>query len=119
MKIAVTSQNRLTVTGHAGRCQRFWIYDVEGDEVRGRSLVEVDQTQTFHANHHTPPAGLDGVQALISGGMGEGLVARLKELGVAGVVTSETDPDKAVAGFVLGTLPTLMPHAHGHGHHQH
>lgn len=118
MRIAVTSQNRLTVTGHAGRCQRFWVYEVEGLAVHGRRLVEVDQAHTFHANHHEPPAGLEGMQVLISGGMGEGLVNRLKALGVEGIVTSETDPDRAVAGFVLGRLPTLAPHAHGHGHHQ-
>ena len=33
MKIAVTSQNRKTVTGHAGKCRKFWIYEVEGSAV--------------------------------------------------------------------------------------
>lgn len=26
MKIAVASQNRKDITGHTGRCRKFWIY---------------------------------------------------------------------------------------------
>lgn len=28
MKIAIASQDRKTITGHAGQCRRFWIYEV-------------------------------------------------------------------------------------------
>ncbi|MCX7144523.1 MAG: ArsR family transcriptional regulator [Proteobacteria bacterium] len=28
MTIAVTSQDRKTITGHAGKCRKFWIYDI-------------------------------------------------------------------------------------------
>lgn len=118
MKLAVTSADTRTVTGHAGRCQRFWVYEVDGREVRGRALLEVPLEETFHAHHHAPPAGLAGIAALISGGMGQGLAARLKALGVEAVVTSETDPDRAVSGFLDGTLPRLEPHA-AHGHQPH
>jgi len=116
MKIAVTSQDRLTVTGHAGRCQRFWVYEVEGQRVSGRALLEVPLGETFHESHHAGPPGLAGVAALITGGMGAGLAARLQRQGVAPVVTSETDPDRAVAGYLDGSLARLEPHA-GHGHH--
>lgn len=116
MKIAVTSQDRLTVTGHAGRCQHFWVYEVDGRQVSGRALLEVPQEQTFHQSHHAGPPGLAGIAALITGGMGAGLAARLARQGVTGVVTSETDPDRAVARYLDGSLPRLEPHA-GHGPH--
>ena len=33
MQIAVTSQNRKTVTEHAGKCRKFWIYDIKTGRV--------------------------------------------------------------------------------------
>lgn len=38
MKIAVTSQNLSTISGHAGRCRKFWIYEVEGKRVARKDL---------------------------------------------------------------------------------
>ncbi len=29
MKIAVTSQNRKTITDHAGKCRKFWLFDID------------------------------------------------------------------------------------------
>lgn len=39
--IAVTSQKRRTVTGHAGRCRKFWLYPVKDGVVGERRLVEL------------------------------------------------------------------------------
>ena len=39
MQIAVTSQNRKTITEHAGKCRKFWIYDVEKGVLTGKRLV--------------------------------------------------------------------------------
>lgn len=120
MKIAITSQDRATVTGHAGRCERFWVYEVEGTEVRSRSLVEVPPAETFHASHHAVPAALTGLGAFITAGMGAGLAARFAAANVRAVITTETDPDRAVARFLAGTLDSVAPHAgHGCGHEPH
>jgi predicted Fe-Mo cluster-binding NifX family protein len=55
MKIAITSQNRKTITGHAGKCRKFWVYEIENNQVLGRSLLELPMEQSFHeSNHHTP-----------------------------------------------------------------
>jgi predicted Fe-Mo cluster-binding NifX family protein len=35
MKIAVTSQNRRDITGHAGRCRNFRVFDVDQGIVLG------------------------------------------------------------------------------------
>jgi len=128
MKIAVSSQNRKTITGHAGKCRKFWIYDVEGNTVKGRDLIELPIEQSFHETHNETEHPLDGINVLITGGMGSGLVMRLKQKGINGLVTSETDPNVAVAAYLAGTLLTQMPeehdhhghgHGHGHGHHHH
>lgn len=116
MKIAVTSQNRKTVTGHAGKCRRFWIYEVEDCEVRDRRLVELAIEETFHESHGAGPHPLHGINVLITGGMGDGLHRRLKQMGIAAVATAETDPERAVADWLNGTLRELPPGQHHHHH---
>ncbi len=111
MKIAVTSQNRKTVTGHAGKCRKFWIYEIENDVIKGKSLLELPIEQSFHAHHGEAPHPLDGISALISGGMGTGLRNRLRQKSVVALATAETDPDRAVSAWLNGTLTELPPEA--------
>mgnify|MGYP001627642209 FL=1 len=118
MKIAVTSQNRKTVTGHAGKCRQFWVYDTAGAEILDKTLLELPLEQSFHASHGVSHP-LDHVNVLISGGMGMGLQQRLKHKGILAVVTTETDPDQAVKAWLNGTLAEVPPEGHGHEHHLH
>jgi predicted Fe-Mo cluster-binding NifX family protein len=108
MKIAVTSQNNIHITPHAGRCRRFWIYDVDDSGIRDGAIVEVPVVETLHAAISMPQA-LQGINVLISGSMGRGLVDRLASLGIRGVITREIDPERAVLAYLEGTLATLEP----------
>lgn len=119
MKIAVTSQNRKTVTGHAGKCRKFWIYEVDSADVKGRSLLELPIEQSFHASHDGGPHPLDDVNVLITGGLGAALQQRLKQKGILAVATSETDPDRAVAAWLEGSLAERPPEDPGPHHHPH
>lgn len=112
MKIAVTSQNRRTVTGHAGRCRGFWLYETDGGRVTGRSLIELPPGQTLHDSQDAGPHPLDDIAVLITGGMGVGLRERLRRKGILAVATAEIDPDRAVAMWLNGTLAEIPPHAH-------
>lgn len=118
MKIAVASQNRKQVTGHTGRCRKFWVYEVRDGQVVNKSLLELPREQSFHDSSPDAPHPLDGVQVLINGGMGQGMVARLRAKGMEGVVTTETDPDRAVSGYLAGDLPRAEPEQ-GCGEHHH
>jgi predicted Fe-Mo cluster-binding NifX family protein len=100
IRIAVSSQNRKTVTEHAGKSRKFWIYDVKRGQVVGKQLVELPIEQSFHATPVGQAHPLDAVDVLISGSMGSGLKQRLLERGIHGSVTTETDPDQAVAAFL-------------------
>ncbi|MFZ5483712.1 MAG: NifB/NifX family molybdenum-iron cluster-binding protein [Pseudomonadota bacterium] len=119
MKIAIASQNRKTVTGHAGKCRRFWIYEVVDGQPAGRSMLELSIEQTFHESHGAGAHPLAGVDTLICGGMGSGLQRRLAGMGIRGLVTSETDPDTAVRALLDGALPLLAPEDHDHHSHAH
>lgn len=118
MKIAVASQNRRSVTGHAGKCRRFWIYHTENARIVDRRLLELPMEQSFHESDQDAPHPLDEVNVLISGGMGNGLQNRLKRKGILAVATAETDLDGAVSAWLNGTLKELPPGDH-HGHHDH
>ena len=104
MKIALTSQNRKEVTGHAGQCRNFWIAELDERKVVSRSLVELERTETFHETGDGFPQALQGIDMLISGGMGPGLRQRLAARGIAAIVTTETDVERAIAGVLAGTL---------------
>ena len=118
MKIAVTSQNRKIITGHAGKCRKFWIYEIDDKTILKKSLLELTLDQSLHASHGAGPHPLDGVNVLISGGAGQGLIRRLDDMGIQGLVTPETEPDSAVADFLNGTLRLGQGDSHeGHGEH--
>jgi predicted Fe-Mo cluster-binding NifX family protein len=108
MRVAVTSQNRKTITQHAGKCRNFWIYDVDQGEITGKALISLTMEQSFHESHGAASHPLDGIDVLIAGSMGEGLYLRLSEKGVRPLITDEGDPDVAVNKMLLGLL-RVMP----------
>ena len=117
MKIAVTSQNRRSITEHAGKCRKFWIYDIEQNRISSRTLLELPIEQSFHQSSPQQAHPLDTVQVLIAGSMGPGLQQRLAVKGIIALVTAETDPDQAVAAYLQGALlPRGVACAHDHGH---
>jgi predicted Fe-Mo cluster-binding NifX family protein len=119
MKIAVTSQNRRDVTEHAGRCRNFWVFEVDGLKIVGRSLLELPREASFHDAPKHGPHPLDDVDLLITGGMGEGLRSRLARRGIEALVTIESQPDVAVQAWLAGRLPTVERRASESGEHGH
>ena len=104
MKIAITSQNRRSVTAHAGRCRRFWVYEVDGARVAARELLELEKADTLHEVSPGIPRALAGVDVLVSSGLCDNLVARLKRHGIEARRTACEDPDEALEG-VLAQIP--------------
>lgn len=105
MKIAVTSQNRRTITQHAGRCRKFFVFTIENGQILSKELLELPKEQSFRESPSEAPHPLDDIDLLIAGGMGEGLRKRLDEKGIECIVTSEEDPERAVALYLSGSLP--------------
>jgi predicted Fe-Mo cluster-binding NifX family protein len=118
MKIAVTSQNRRIITEHAGRCRKFWVFTIEGGRIINKELLELPKELSFHESHGQQAHPLDGIDVLIAGGMGEGLVKRLERKGIKGLVTKETDPERAVSLYLEGKLAGEAPHPPHDGHHE-
>lgn len=103
MKIAVTSQNRKTVTQHAGRCRKFYIFSIENGQVVSKELLELTKEQSFRESPSHLPHPLDDIDVLITGGVGQGLMTRLNRRGIDCVVTEEEDPENAVSLYLSGS----------------
>ena len=116
MQIAVTSQNRKTISEHAGKCRKFWIYDLEKGVVTGKRLVEVSMEQSLHASSGLLAEPLAEINILITGGMGPGLHERLMQSGILPVITMEEDPDAAVTALLSNRLPRLPVPRHHYCH---
>jgi predicted Fe-Mo cluster-binding NifX family protein len=113
MKIAVTSQNFRTVTGHAGKTRRFLVYKA----VDGGPAVELARYDLpLEMSMHEFPGGrhpLDEMDVVITGSAGAGFIRNLAQRGVQVATTPESDPAQAVADFLAGKLQPLSPEAQG------
>lgn len=122
MKIAITSQNQRTVSGHAGRATRFVVYEVDNGKVIGKELIEVDKENTLHEFFHN--ARIPGkthpvlkVDVVITGSMGPGFIRHMEEFDIEAIMTDEHELDVVVNKYLNGTLNSLAPSAHHHNHH--
>lgn len=128
MKISVASQTQKTISGHLGHCLNFWIFETKETEVLSKTLLELSPEQSFHNTLPDRPHPLDDVDVLICGGMGKDLAKHLAQKGIEPAITKETDIDKAVAGYLDGSLvikeaecgDRKYRHQHPHQHcHKH
>ena len=119
MRVAVTSQNFRTVTAHAGKARRFLIYDISTPcsprEVDRLDLPKEMSFHEFHGEQHP----IDGVEAVVTGGAGQGFVARLAQRGIEVVICGETDPLQAVKDYIQGVVKPAVEDADHHHHHEH
>ena len=118
MRIAVTSQNCKTITGHAGQARRFLVYepDARGSPPQEVDRLDLPQELSVHAYHGEdhPLFGL-GLQALVTQGAGQGFIERLARHGILVHATSQTDPLVAVVQVATGQpLAAALPHDHDH-----
>ena len=115
--VAVTSQNKRTVTNHAGKCTVFIMYTIENDEITSKRILELEPDESlkyiFHKDQTNSPKNvlLDS-DILLSGSMGEGMVNKLAVQNVAAYVIKEKDPDFAVEKLIKGTLEAFAPISH-------
>ncbi len=100
MIIAVTSQNRKTVTEHASRCRKFWLFTVQQQQVTGKELLELPKEMSLRESGCDAAHPLDTIDVLLSAGMGERLQQRLARKGIRALTTTETDPDQAVSRYL-------------------
>ncbi|MBK5920857.1 hypothetical protein CCR80_07400 [Rhodothalassium salexigens] len=127
MKVAVTSQNFRTVTGHAGKTRRFLMFEVgEDGALAPLDRIDLPKEMSLGAvkDQEAAPHPIDAADVVLSGSFGAGFARRMARRGITASLSSETDPEAAVRAY-LAHGPVLPadardPGAPGHGHdHDH
>jgi len=112
MKIAVTSQNFKSVTGHAGKSRRFIIFNVgtpcDSPEVTWLDLPLEMSMHEFSGGAHP----LDDMDVILTASAGQGFVSKLAQRGVRVITCGESNPRQAVKDFLTGAVKAANPHAH-------
>jgi len=111
MKIAVTSQNFKSVTGHAGKSRRFIVFNV-GSPCDSPEVVWLDLPLDMSIHEFSGGAHpLDDVDVILTASAGQGFVAKLAKRGVQVITCGESDPRDAVRDFLKGAVKPANPHA--------
>jgi predicted Fe-Mo cluster-binding NifX family protein len=117
MRVAVSSQNFRSITGHAGKSRRFIVYDlVPGQTPQEIGRLDLPKEQSLHEYHGDDhPLFRQGLDTVITGSAGAGFVQRMGRQGIRVLATAETDIERALTAVANGeALPAAAPHAHGH-----
>ncbi len=103
MRIALASQNRQTLTAHAGRCRHFFVIDTaDGQELRSVPLAPAELLSVWQGEGAHP---LAGVEVLVAGSIGQGVVEKLARRGIRALATAERDLWQVVRQLVDAKLP--------------
>ena len=119
MKIAITSQNQRTVSGHAGKTTRFVVFEIDNNVITDKSLIELEKENVLHEYFHANPSRSDvhpvlEMDVVITGSMGPGFPIKMKAHGIEAIMTDEKDIDVVVKSYLDGNLIRLQPQAHHH-----
>lgn len=119
MKIAITSQNQRTVSGHAGKTTRFVVFEIENNNITSKSTLELEKENVLHEYFHGNPSPdyvhpVLEMDVVITGSMGPGFPVKMKANGIEAVMTDEKDIEVVINKFLDGTLARLQPNAHHH-----
>ena len=119
MKIAVASDDGKTLSMHFGRAKGFVIAEIENNEIKSINFVPNSDPCHEHGNcehhgeHHSRGSKhqrilqiLEGVDVVISGGMGAHIYEELKAAGKQVYVTDRTDVMESIKLFLEGKLTT-------------
>lgn len=128
MKIAVVTDDQVTISRHFGRAHYYLVFTVEDGQVIQQELRDKlghDQFQREEHDHHDHDhdhehghgfgqhaqdkhsrmmANLTDCQVLLAGGMGMGASASLQAIGVQPVLTSVREIDAALRAYLAGEL---------------
>ena len=97
MNIAITSPNAKTISGHAGKCPGYLIYELDQNKIINKFHIKLTKEQVFKnftgTLSQTPNHPLHGINIFITQSLGEGLNNRLTQDNIKVLTTSEEDPE--------------------------
>ena len=132
MKIAVVTDDGITICQHFGRALYYTVVTVENGKIVGKeqrnkaghhmtgmqheSQATHGEKHGFDANAQISHAGMmaniTDCQLLIAGGMGWGAQVSLKQNGIESLITDVNNIDEAIQLYIQGKLPNLTERLH-------
>lgn len=111
MRIAVASRDGRSVAGHIGKCAEWIVFEIEPGEgscadpvVTEAERVTLPRELVFHHYRDDCPHPLQDCVAVIGASAGDSFVDKMRRRGIEAVLTAETDPAAAVAGYLQQSL---------------
>ncbi len=123
-KIAVSSQNKKTISGHAGKCRHFFVYTVDEQGNYEKESLQLEKDKTLHVSFQesaTDNAIFD-MDIFLTQSLGQSAIQKLAAKDVKAYIIQEEDPDTAIKKLIEGTLKAYSnvdhhhEHSHDHGH---
>ncbi len=134
MKIAVVTENGVTISQHFGRAPYYAVFTVQDGKIvsqekrnkarhHGAGGQDCHEDQSCHdgkhgmdaasqAKHSGMTANILDSQVLIAGGMGYGAYESLESSGIEPIITDVENIDEAVKLYLEGKLVNLMEKLH-------
>ncbi len=105
MQIAIGTTDGISVCEHLARSSAFFVFTVEDGRIISKSLRE--RFNGACGNHATFVDLLEGCNAVICGGIGQGAFDSLKAAGIEPVVAAgKHSAEEAASLYLAGTLAT-------------
>lgn len=106
MKIAIATRNFNEVSGHAGQCRQWLLYDLSQHHssqlLPAPRLVDLAKDEVLHVFTDDRPHPLDGIDIAVVASAGDGFIRHMKLRGCEVLVTGETDPAVAITRILAG-----------------
>lgn len=132
MKVAVITDDGVTVSQHFGRAPYYVVATIVDGKVESKQTRDKTGHHTFAGGNedHEDAQGRHGYghsaerkhasmaeairdcNVLISGGMGWGAYESMRSYNIETIVTNEESIDKAIELYLAGNLPNLMDRLH-------
>lgn len=117
-RIAVATDENNNVYGHFGTCPKFTVYEMDGNILLGKSILESNGTGHGELCQLLSDNKIDVV---ICGGIGSGALDGLLKSGIIVIPGQQGDIEVAAAAYIDGSLfasnkPTCTEHNHSEGH---
>jgi predicted Fe-Mo cluster-binding NifX family protein len=115
MKVAIATDNN-QVSAHFGRCQHYTIFEVDGKEVKGKTVVDTPG----HQPGMLPPfLSQKGVNIVIAGGMGPRAQNLFRQMNIEPITGVSGKVDEVIHAFLQDRLETGDSTCdQGEAHHQ-
>lgn len=119
MKIAVPSEDKISIARHFGRANGFIIFEIENNEIKEKEyrknsftghmqgLHVAHQNNHEHGHHHSHEGILSGLadcEVIIAGGMGRRAFNDLDKAGKKIFVTKLSNAEEAIQSYLANEL---------------